>query len=350
MKKKHPLLLKVILIYLVTLSIVQLSAGFIEDLIFPIYVHIFFGIGFFSLFLAFWLQMWEKKNDSERIYLLCITFLRYSLAFSIGTYGVAKLLDIQFQQAEYIRDMPIGRLSGISLTWYYFSYSRPLAYIIGSIQCISAFLFVFRRTELVGALLLLPVIVNIALINLFYDIHYGAMVNSILFTAICLYIIYIHSEWIISGIKQFYQETPGLISSTSKIAVIGKWTIRFIVIAGSWLFMVLVVRYYAPPPGKFRGAWDLTEQYINGTDQKIPIDTILRRIYFNDGDWATWKKGEQFYNSTFSLDEETNFIYLKLRNRSDSLMGRYQLQDSLLTVTGMRNTDSVKYVFKLSRK
>lgn len=54
--------------------------------------------------------------------------------------------------------------------------------ILGLIQISGAVLLLFRRTTLLGALILLPVMTNIILINIFYEISAGAFVNSLIFT------------------------------------------------------------------------------------------------------------------------------------------------------------------------
>lgn len=108
--------------------------------------------------------------------------IRYWLALEISTYGFAKILKTQLQTPSYRLDMPLGDVNGFGLTWYYFGYSYTLAVIIALFQIGGSILLLYRRTTLLGVMVLLPVMVNIVLINLFYDIAAGAFWNSVVFT------------------------------------------------------------------------------------------------------------------------------------------------------------------------
>jgi hypothetical protein len=62
---------------------------------------------------------------------------------------------------------PVASLTGYELTWFYYGYSRTYACILGLTQVIGAILLLFRKTAVLGAVAMLPVIVNILLIDIF---------------------------------------------------------------------------------------------------------------------------------------------------------------------------------------
>ena len=107
--------------------------------------------------------------------------IRSWLALSISTYGFAKILKTQFQTADYRLDMPLSSFDGMSLTWYYFGCSYPLAVIIALFQIGGSIFLLYRRTTFPGAMILLPVMFNIVLINIFYKITTGALFNSVVY-------------------------------------------------------------------------------------------------------------------------------------------------------------------------
>jgi hypothetical protein len=115
--------------------------------------------------------------------------LRYWLALEIATYGFAKILKTQFARSYIRENTPVVQLNGFELTWNYFAHSYPLAVIIGLLQIGGAILLLFRRTTLFGVVILLPIMLNIVLINLFYHIAAGAFMNSVLFTLGLLYLL-----------------------------------------------------------------------------------------------------------------------------------------------------------------
>ena len=113
------------------------------------------------------------------------------LAFEIATYGFAKILKTQFGVSYLRDDRPVGQLNGFELTWNYFAHSYALAVIIACLQIGGSILLLFRRTTLLEVFVLLPVMINIVLINLFYHIAVGAFMNSILFTLGLLYSLFL---------------------------------------------------------------------------------------------------------------------------------------------------------------
>jgi hypothetical protein len=103
--------------------------------------------------------------------------VRGFLALAFLNYGIAKLVDIQFNQvyqpAAFER-MWADDLSGFQLAWRFFGYSRVYRFSIGLAEVGAAALLVSSRTVPLGALVFLPVIVNVVLVDLCYGIHRGA--------------------------------------------------------------------------------------------------------------------------------------------------------------------------------
>jgi uncharacterized membrane protein YphA (DoxX/SURF4 family) len=108
----------------------------------------------------------EARVDSLRLQDRLETVIRWSLGFIFITYGLAKIFRTQFPPASfYLLDQPVGDLPGIQLTWRFFGYSYAYACFVALSQIASSLLLFFRRTQLLGACLLLPVIGNIVFIN-----------------------------------------------------------------------------------------------------------------------------------------------------------------------------------------
>jgi len=113
-----------------------------------------------------------------------LNWLRYFCAFMLYMYGTSKLLHFQFNLQSELAPRPIGSLNGYQLTWFYFGVSRVYACILGLMQVAGATLLLFRKTTLLGALAMLPIMVNILLINIFILVNdYGPYVMS---TLICI--------------------------------------------------------------------------------------------------------------------------------------------------------------------
>ena len=101
--------------------------------------------------------------------------LRILSSFLILTYAVRKLIGGgQFGLINALSSRPVGTLSGFELTWYYYGYSHAYGVILGLTQALGGLLLLFRRSALLGASVLVPIMVNILMINVFFRIAVGA--------------------------------------------------------------------------------------------------------------------------------------------------------------------------------
>ena len=101
--------------------------------------------------------------------------LRVLSSFLILTYAIRKLIGGgQFGLSEKLTSRPVGSLSGFELTWYYYGYSHAYGAILGFTQAMGGTLLLFRRSALLGAAVLVPVMANILMINVFFTIAAGA--------------------------------------------------------------------------------------------------------------------------------------------------------------------------------
>lgn len=103
-----------------------------------------------------------------------LDWLRYACAWFLYFYGISKLTGHQLVVPAWVAQKPISSLDGFTLTWYYFGYSHVYKYILGVIQIAAASLLLFRKTALLAAMLMVPIMANIVLINIFYVIGPGA--------------------------------------------------------------------------------------------------------------------------------------------------------------------------------
>ena len=126
--------------------------------------------------------------------------LRLFAAVFLMIYGLAK--PWQFGDAFSSNATPVNELNGMSLMWAFFAYSKVLPIIIGCLECAGAVLLAFNRTKLWGALLLLPVLTNIVLFDLFYGVAILATVNAIFYLAIVIFVLALNFKTVRSAAVQ----------------------------------------------------------------------------------------------------------------------------------------------------
>ena len=245
---------------------VVLSVFFLGQLV----IGVLFGLGY-SLF---WHSR-ERRNaiNSDRLHAWLQAILRYWLAFAISVYGFGKVFGTQFAPSFIRSDTPVGQLSGFELTWHYFGHSYVFALLIAGTQIGGSILLLFRRTTLLGAAILLPVMMNILLINIFYHIAVGAFLNSVLFTLGLVYLIWLHRTGLIKLFLHAADYLPAVGSNWPKQGV------RVLAIGGALALVFAVVQKY--PHSPLEGKWTV-DQLIRNHDT-VAMDAWLT----NTGAWRT---------------------------------------------------------------
>jgi hypothetical protein len=244
------------------------------------------SILFAVVFSIYW-QRKEIKNaiNSGRLHAWFRGILRYWLALEISTYGFAKILKTQFGVAHYRDDMPVGQLNGFNLTWNYFAHSYALAVIIALCQIGGSILLLFRRTTLLGVFILLPVMVNIVLINFFFDISPGAFMNSVMFTLGLLYLLLLQRSALITA---FFR------SAGSELPVVRlgvfRNLFRFLAVALAFglIFYFTTLNTRSPLAGK----WTVEHLIRNG-------DTVKKNAWLTDTTAWTTLYVEEFGSLVF---------------------------------------------------
>ena len=105
-----------------------------------------------------------------------LNFIRVYLRFYLGLflifYGIAKLyVNGQFGQIElYHLDSTFGNKSPMGLLWTFMAYSREYTLFIGVIETLAGVLLLYKRSSLIGGLMGFAIMLNVFLLNMFYDV------------------------------------------------------------------------------------------------------------------------------------------------------------------------------------
>jgi hypothetical protein len=105
----------------------------------------------------------------------------------IFSYGFAKVFAGQFPHTMANMDARFVELSPMRVAWAFFGYSRGYQEFLGWGEVIPSVLLLFRRTTLIGALLMFVVMLNVFLINIFFDVC--VKINSGIYASLALYIL-----------------------------------------------------------------------------------------------------------------------------------------------------------------
>jgi hypothetical protein len=159
--------------------------------------------------------------------------LRYAVAFDLSLIGWQKIFKLQFFVPLGMLDLPFSSFSGEDLTWAYFGHSYPYRCTIGALQIGGALLLLFHRTRLLGVLTLLPVMVNIILIDYFYQLPVGVLWQALIHLTALLYLLGLDYERLVT----FFGRTPTHLPRLAIRRPLVRWLVRLSVVYGPLLLL-----------------------------------------------------------------------------------------------------------------
>ena len=128
----------------------------------------------------------DKKNRNyENLNYWFLVLVRYYLGYFMIYYGLFKIIPIQFGEINFWKMLqPYGESSPMGLAWTFLGHSKGYSLFIGLSEFIGGIFLFHKRTKLLGALILIPVIVNIVAINFFFDVPVKIFSSLLLLMAI----------------------------------------------------------------------------------------------------------------------------------------------------------------------
>lgn len=124
-----------------------------------------------GLVTAAWSARARTPTRHETAHALLRIALRYFLAYTLVSYGLSKVLWMQFPFPSPEKLVqPLGESSPMGLMWTFMGYSRGYNLFTGGLEVVGGVLLLFRRTTTLGAVLVAAVMTNVVALNLAYDV------------------------------------------------------------------------------------------------------------------------------------------------------------------------------------
>ena len=135
------------------------------------YIEIVMRIAIAALASTVWHYAARRQAISGRTLEWLYLGFRFYLVSILMVYGWIKLFPAQMPPPGPDRLLqPIGDTSPMGLAWTFIGASPAYQMFSGAAELVAGFLLIFRRTALLGAMLSLGVMLNVAAINFFYDV------------------------------------------------------------------------------------------------------------------------------------------------------------------------------------
>jgi uncharacterized membrane protein YphA (DoxX/SURF4 family) len=136
---------------------------------------------------AVWSVVDRRRTEYVKAHDLLRVFVRYVLATTMLSYGLAKVFKSQFPFPSPERMVqPLGEFSPMGLLWTFMGYSPGYNLFTGGAEMLGGLLLLFRRTTSLGALVVIGVMTNVVALNFFYDVPVKLYSSHLLLMAVFL--------------------------------------------------------------------------------------------------------------------------------------------------------------------
>jgi len=246
--------------------------------------------------------IWQaRRNNNPATLAFWQGLIRYGVAFDLATFGWEKICHLQFVVQMSKLDLPYRSFSPSDQFWYFFSHSYLFGCIIAGFQIAGAILLLFRRTRLAGVFVLLPVVANILLMDIFYEIGGGVVFHASVMMAGLLHFLFIEFD----RLKQFFFSTGDQLPSLPFPRYL-KILLRLSIIYLPLLFIAARGRFDKYP--RLTGKYEVKRLTIDRRPQHPTgcADSILTVVYLDirNGCVFEFNSPQRRWNGNFSLDDD----------------------------------------------
>jgi uncharacterized membrane protein YphA (DoxX/SURF4 family) len=134
-----------------------------------------------------WSILDRKRSNYRRLYGWFAIFLRFSLAIVLFGYGFDKVFPLQFRELTPSRlSQQVGGMNMFNMLWVFMASSQPYTIFSGAMEVVAGLLLLVPRLEMLGALLAVPVLTNIFVLNMDYGVPVKIVSSHLLVVAIFL--------------------------------------------------------------------------------------------------------------------------------------------------------------------
>jgi uncharacterized membrane protein len=182
-------------------------------------------------------------------------------------YAAAKFTGAQFVLPGYLHDSPVADLSGMDLTWAFFARSPLYSGFVAAGQLVAAALLAFDRTARLGAVVLLPITANIAVVNLGYDIGRDTLALSLFLLALNVYLL--AGEF--PALRRcFWAETAADPGASLRRAVVARAGLFSAAVVGTFLTFAAIMSGPAGGQRAIAGDWVVESASVEGRPTADP--------------------------------------------------------------------------------
>ncbi|HEX5726958.1 MAG TPA: hypothetical protein VFX98_15895 [Longimicrobiaceae bacterium] len=266
------------------------------------------------------------------------TFCRYVVAFEMCMYGFAKVFRVQFTTPLSTLDTPLGDVEGMRLVWYFFGHSDAYRLLIALGEIGGGVLLLFRRTTLLGAVVLVPILANIVLVDALFGIYQPLVTVGVL-SAMVAVILHAHREELK---RVFWDDQSSVYRAAAGPAPGGRRALAWALKAAMVLVpavIACVMRRENVHPTAIDGKWSVgSVARPAGFAAGSTLLDSAAMVYFEPeaARWSVIRRGESFRRTEFDVDEAARTLRIREASLRGNVLfeGRYALAGDTLRLAG----------------
>ena len=133
--------------------------------------------------------------------------MRIYLFITMSVYGWGKVANNQFFIRGHVPEAIAGKTlveaTAHDIAWVFFGYSQTYLWFIGLSQAFSAVLLLFEKTRLLGVAILIPILVNVIVVDICYGVSPGPLMSAIIYLILVGIILYLNRETVAEILRVF---------------------------------------------------------------------------------------------------------------------------------------------------
>lgn len=274
-----------------------------------------------------WTLLDRRRTQYRALYAWLRLGVRFTLAFTMLTYGFVKVFPLQFGHAGLGQLLETyGESSPMGLLWTFMAASVPYTFFCGLAEVTAGLLLLFRRTATLGALAAAAAMLNIVLLNFCYDVP--VKLYSVHLEAIALFLLLpdmpalwsffiLHRPAAPHGIRVPRFERKWLRIATFALQTLVIIAVLYTNLWQGWQGFKQQAGSGRPP---LYGVWDV-DSFTLGTPASLPSNAAWQRII---AEYPEYLQGRMADNSHFGYD--ATFDEKKHTMHLDGRKGKGDLQ------------------------
>lgn len=291
------------------------------------YCRLLVAVVIAALAAAIWTAVDRRRPSARWVEEALWILLRYAIALGLASYAVAKIYPVQFGPLSLVSlETRIGELSPMGLLWRFMEYSPVYSTIAGVMELSVIVLLCFRRTATLGALLCLPVMANVMLLNLCYGVI--VKLYSIMIVASALVLVLYDARRIVDALilRRAVPAGPLAPPFRSRRLNQARWLVKLVFVGGALASSVVAMRSIratrnASEASPLRGAWEVESLVIGGRELAHTAEPARWRRVLIAGGVAIRLEDDTLLRCRSTIDETTRSIELTCpRTRQDGAL------------------------------